>query len=449
MIAFGQHHHVAVAEDVLDDGGVDEHGGVVFFVGAGHKVEQSRGRRPEDEYLPLVECRIEAVLGHVVVGEVLEGAVDVGGVVTALVVDEEFAGPVDGDALHVAKTQFFAGLEPVDDGVGCGLNVADDVVREDDVVRIPLVGGFVVADIQVHGKVDWVVYRHACNGIAEELDGAQDIRGNDSFFVFLVVVQEESPVAVFVVLERDVPAQVEFFFWFQVFQRLERELHERLGKPRCKELPFENFKREIAFFGFRDNYLGRNVDELFLVRFDTACELELVVEREEHRVAESRICRVVAPTGVPVYAERLAEVDVLAQLDDYVFGLLVEQVQDSHERHCRIDMRRDIGVEFRVGEPVEQRYAAHHAVFVGVGVDGADLCRSLGQFGEDVVEEIFGFDVVGRVGLVEAECGAVAQRIGAFGRAEWPPLGLVLVRFAFIKHQARYGVPAFFDGFDK
>ena len=408
LIAFGQHHHVAVVEDVLDDGGVDEHGGVVFFVGAWHEVEQGGRRGTEDEYLALVEPGIEAVLGDVVVGEVLECAVDVGRVVAALVVDQELAEPVDRDALHVAETQFLAGLELVDDGIGRCLDVADDLVRENDVVGEPLLGGLVVADVQVHGKVDGGVLGDARDGVAEEMHRVQDVGGDDGVLFFFLVVQQEPVFAFFVVLDRNLAAHVEFLVGTKAFQRARGQFQQRLGQPGRKDLAFENLEGVVVFLRPGDDDLGGNVNEFRLVGLDVLVFPQALVERKEHGIAESGIGRVVAAIVVPVYAERLAELDVLSHLDDHVFRLLVEYVQDRHERHGRVDARRYLGIEFRVREPVEQRHAAHDSVLVGVGVDGAYLGGGLCQFREDVVEQVLGLDVVGRVGLVEAECGFVA-----------------------------------------
>ena len=211
-------------------------------------------------------------------------------------------------------------------------------------------------------------------------------------------------------------------------------------------MPFENFKRKFPGVVLGDDDFRGDIDELGRLGLCLASVLELVAERKEHRVAEVRVGRVESPEGIAVYAEGLPEVNVLAHLDFHIFRLLVEQMQNRHEGHGGVNVLWRIGVDVRVREAVQESYAADNAVVVWVCVHGTDLCRGAGEFGEDVVEEVLGFDVVCRVRLAQPEGGCVAEFVGAVGCADGPPLGFVLVRLAFIEHKARNGVVAFLDG---
>ena len=160
--------------------------------------------------------------------------------------------------------------------------------------------------------------------------------------------------------------------------------------------------------------------------------------------------------GVSVDAERLADIDILPHLDFHVLGFLVEQVQDGHQGHGRIDVAGidtanfdEGGVlgggDIHVRETVEHGHLAHDTVVVGVGVHGTEACSRLGEFGEDVVKKVLGFDIFGLVDLAALEGGAETDFLGAHFAAQLAPLRFVLVSLGVAEYVADDGVPAFLD----
>ena len=114
---------------------MNQHGGVVFFAGYGHKVEEGRRGGTENKDFSLFSPGFTR--GDILVGKVLEGASGIGDVVAALEVDLIAPKIINGNSLGGTEAEFFAGLEVVDLFFACCLNIADDGVGENDLVRFP------------------------------------------------------------------------------------------------------------------------------------------------------------------------------------------------------------------------------------------------------------------------------------------------------------------------
>ena len=159
LVAFLQGDKEIVVQDILEDGGVGQHAGVVFFVGRSHKVEQGRGRRTQNENLALEKSWIYTVLGDVVIGQVLENPFRFSRVVATLVIDLVMSPAVDGNLFHLAESNFFAFAQVVDAFFGGVDDVCQHVVVQDDQVGYPLFLGDVVMDVHVHGNMGGFVRR--------------------------------------------------------------------------------------------------------------------------------------------------------------------------------------------------------------------------------------------------------------------------------------------------
>ena len=454
LVPFGEVHDVVVVQDVLDNGRVYEHGGVVFFVRARHKVEQGGCRRPEDEDLALVHGLVVAVHRDVVVRKVLERAAFLVGVESSDIVHEVAAVVVDRHAFDGAEAVFLAGTQTVDLILGCRHNVADDLVVHDGKVGDPFLCRLVVTEVRVDTQVLGLVDGEVGERIAEVADGVEYARRDDDFFVVVRVVDEELDVRFTLVFASDRHAFHEFLFFALVeckqgiaFDSV-RDIEEQLGFRRIERLAVKQREEYFAVLVLGGDDLLCHVDDVVGGALLSVLALEELAKLAEHRVAVLRVGRVECSGRIAVDAERLANLDVAAHLYLDVFRVLVEQVQDCHQGHRGIHAARNVFVGVRVRVAVEHGHVAHHAVVVGVGVHGTHQGTRMGKFRVDIVKKRLGLDVGDGIDLRVLEGGAEPEFLGAVVGGELFPDGLVAERRGIVHHEAYDGVPALLDFLD-
>ena len=277
---------------------------------------------------------------------------------------------------------------------------------------------------------------------------------NSDFFFVLRVVDDELDVCLALAFARDGYTFHDFFF--VVFadgeEGIDRDgicdVEEQLGFGRIESLAVKEREEYFAILVLGGDDLLGDVDDIVGSPHLRVLALEELAELEEHRVAELRVGRMERACGIAVDAERLAELDVVTHLYLDVLRILVEQVQDGHQRHCGIYAARYVFVGVGVRVAVEHGYVAHHAVVIGVGVHGTHPGASPCEFGVDVVEERLGLDVGDGVHLRVIESGTEPELFGAVVGRELFPYGLVAERGRVVHHEADDGISALLDFLD-